>query len=193
MQVCFIHGFNSTHRSFNYLSGRLPPHETVVINYDSHQGIETSIASVKRQLPKKPFVIVGHSLGGVLGALLADALGEQVSHLVTISSPVGGSKAASALRWLPHYPRIMGDITPHSARISQLSEMKLRTPTLSIISTGGSLPTSSEANDSIVTVASQKALCFGRKVEIKANHFEVLQHEKTVQQVRDFLFDGEAL
>jgi hypothetical protein len=40
-------------------------------------------------------------------------------------------------------------------------------------------------------VSSQKALKFGRKQEVKANHFEILQHERTVKALHDFLFEDE--
>jgi hypothetical protein len=113
---------------------------------------------------------------------------DRVDHLVTVSAPFGGSKAATAIRWLPGHPKVMHDITPTASKIEQISRLKLKTPTLCIISTGGSLPITNEPNDSIVTVASQKALPFGKKVEIKANHFEVLMHEKVVQLIDSFIF-----
>jgi len=58
---------------------------------------------------------------------------------------------------------------------------------LSIITTGGALPWSTEPNDTIVTVASQNALKYGKKVEVKANHFEVLLHERTTEVIRKFV------
>ena len=116
---------------------------------------------------------------------------DKIERVCAISTPFGGSRAALALRWLPGHPKVMHDITPNSAKIELISQLKLQVPTLNIISTGGSLPTTPEPNDSIVTVASQKALGFGKKVEVKANHFEVLLHEKTVKLLQDFLFQGE--
>lgn len=192
MQIAYIHGFNSSHRSFNYVTSKLPTHDIVVINYDSHQPLDDSVAQVLKQLPKKPFVLVGHSLGGVISTLIAVRQPEKVEKLVTISSPLAGSRAACTLKWIPGYPKIFSDITPSSKLILALEKVKLETPTLSIISTGGSLPTG-EANDSIVTVSSQRALKFGKKVEIKANHFEVLVHERTVKHIRDFIFTEEQL
>jgi len=193
MQIAYIHGLNSSHRSFNYVQAKLPSHDIVPINYSSHQPLRDSMDEVRKRLPKTGrFSIVGHSLGGVLAVLMAAEHVDRVDNLVTISAPFGGSKAATALRWVPGHPKVIEDITPTSGKIELISQLKLHTPTLSIISTGGSLPTTPEPNDSIVTVSSQRALPFGRKVEVKANHFEVLLHEKVVQLLENFLFEHSA-
>ena len=84
---------------------------------------------------------------------------------------------------------MLEDLTPTAPKIELVSQLRLKVPTLSIYSTSGSLFISPEPNDSIVTVSSQKALPFGRKVEVKANHFEVLLHERTVKLLQDFLFE----
>ncbi len=189
MQIAYIHGFNSSHRSFNYVQSKLPPHDIIPVSYDSHQPLRDSMDQVRRQLPKGRFSLVGHSLGGVLAVLMAAEHVDRTVGLVTISAPLGGSRAASSLSWIPGYPKVLKDLTPTAPKIELISQLKLTTPTLCIYSTGGSLPTSVEHNDSIVTVSSQKALTFGRKQEVKANHFEVLLHEKTVKLIQDFLFE----
>ena len=189
MQVAYIHGLNSSHRSFSFVQCKLPPHTIIPISYNSHQPIRDSIDEVRKQLPKGRFSLVGHSLGGILAALMAAEHVDRVDGLVAISAPFGGSKAASTLRWLPGHPRVLEDLTPTAPKIELVSQLRLKVPTLSIFSTSGSLFISPEPNDSIVTVSSQKALPFGRKVEVKANHFEVLLHERTVKLLQDFLFE----
>ncbi len=108
-----------------------------------------------------------------------------------ISSPLAGSKVAASLRWLPGQPKIIRDITPTSPKIELISQLKLQLPTLSIISTAGnlSLPVAREHNDGVVTIESQRALSFGKKIEVKANHFEILMHDKTMKLLNDFLFE----
>lgn len=193
MQIAYIHGFNSSHRSFAYLQHKLPSHDIVNINYNSHQPIRDSIDEVRRKLPKDgEFYLVGHSLGGILAVLAAAERLEQVKKVVTVSSPFGGSRVALALRWVPGHPKIIEDLTPTSGKIELLSQLKLSIPTMCIISTGGSLPFANEPNDSVVTVSSQRALKFGRKVEISANHFEVLLHDKLIDQVTNFCFGDTA-
>ena len=191
MQIAYVHGFNSSHRSFNYIQSKLPGHEIIPISYKSHQPLRDSLDEVRRQLPKGRFSLVGHSLGGVIAVLMAAEHHDRVDKVVGISAPFAGSRAAIGLRWLPGHPKVLHDIIPTAPKIELISQLKLANPTLSIFSTGGSLPTSSEPNDSIVTVSSQKALPFGKKSEVKANHFEVL-HERTVKLMQDFLFDEHA-
>ena len=186
--VAYIHGLNSSHRSFAYLQRELPEHRIIRVNYDSHQPLIASISQVVKQLPKAgTYSMVGHSLGGLIASLIA-ADSSDVESLTTISSPLGGSKAASIVRWLPGHPDVMADITPNSSFIYRLHKNPPKMPTLCIFSTGGHLATTSEPNDSVVSVASQKALGVGKKYEVKANHFEVLMHEKTVEAVRKHLF-----
>lgn len=188
MQIAWIHGLNQSSHSFNFIRHQLPAHEAVVIDYNSHQPLRDSMLEVRKKLPKGEFAIVGHSLGGILAVLMAAEHADRAKSVVTISSPLGGSKAASSLKWIPGHPKIIEDITPTSPKIELISQLKLTVPTMSIISTAGALPIAREPNDGIVTVASQKALSFGKKHEVKANHFEVLLHDKTVKFINDFLF-----
>jgi pimeloyl-ACP methyl ester carboxylesterase len=189
--VVWIHGLNSSHRSFGYLFQSLPNHKVVRINYDSHQPLQDSIKQVVEQLPKRgTFSLVGHSLGGLIATIIASSV-DEVDSLTTISSPLGGSRAATFFRWVPNQPKVIPDLVPNSPFIQLVQTTILAIPTLSIISIGGHLNTSPEPNDSVVTVSSQKSLSFAKKVEINANHFEVLMHEKTVEHINKHLF-GEA-
>lgn len=186
--VAYIHGLNSSHRSFSFLTQNLPDHNIVKVNYNSHQSLADSIAEVRKQLPKGPLNLVGHSLGGLISSLLVADEPERFLSLVTISSPLGGSRAAIYMRWMPGRPAILEHITPTSEHIQRLAIFQTKIPTLSIISTGGHLPTTREPNDSVVTVFSQKALLFGKKIEVKANHFEILMHEKTIDLITKHIF-----
>lgn len=186
--IAYIHGLNSSPRSFEYLLKVLPEHNIIRVSYNSHQPLIDSINQVVKQLPKTgELSLVGHSLGGLIASLIATDY-DPVTGLVTISSPLGGSRAAVVMKWLPGHPQVLEDITPSSRHIQLLQMSPPKVPTLSICSTGGHLPTTSEPNDSVVTVASQKALKVGKKVEIKVNHFEILMHDKTAEHLRKHLF-----
>lgn len=185
--VAYIHGLNQTSRCFGYVLQNLPEHDSIQINYDSHQPLSESIRHVISQLPLNvELSLVGHSLGGLISTLIAHDL--KLSELVIISAPIGGSKAAKMARWFPGAPSIIRDITPTSPGIVKASTVRIGTPTLSICSTSGDLPGHREPNDGIVAIESQKALPFGKKAEVQANHFEVLMHDRTVELIRKHLF-----
>lgn len=190
--VAYIHGLNSSQMSFKYILEKLPEHHPHLIGYASHQPLKDSIEDVLKQLPKKHTLsLVGHSLGGVIATLIAADYPEKIEKLITISSPLQGSRAAETLRWIPGSLSVLNDIVPRGPLITRVCGLKLKVPTVSIISVGGHLATSPEPNDSVVAVSSQRALQFGKKIEINANHFEVLLHDRTAKIINDFLFAGE--
>ena len=183
-KICTIHGLNSSYYSFAYLARELEIDSK--INYLSFQPLADSLLQVSKQLPKdEPITLIGHSLGGLIALLLAQNGTHQIERVITISSPVGGSKAAVYARWVASGMPILNDITPNSLHVRALSR-GVSCPVLSVISTGGNLPTSNEPNDSVVTIASQRSLPYGKKVEIKANHFEILLREETIKHIQKF-------
>lgn len=188
-KIVMVHGMNSSHRSFGYLSSALKEHHPVLVNYSSKIPFRSAVDQVLRQIPKSDEVIlIGHSLGGIITTIIASEIPERVQKLITIATPHGGSTAARLLQWLPGSFNMFSDLTPESATIKKCIGMKLNTPTLNIVSTGGSLPVLAEPNDGIISVRSQRELKFGKKVEIKANHFEVLQDPRTAAVINKFIF-----
>jgi len=190
--IAYIHGLNSSSTSFSYIISKLPEHKAYRIDYNSHQSLETSIAEVISKLPRDQKVtLVAHSLGGIIATLVAAQMPNMVERLILISTPFKGSHAASTLRWIPGCSRVLHDIIPTAPHITRCRELALDIPTLNIISTGGSLQTSPVPNDGVVTISSQRGLCFGERVEINATHFEVLMSDRTVNTIRDFIFSEE--
>lgn len=188
-RIAYIHGLNSSPGSFSYIVPKLTAHEPHLISYKSYQRLSESLVEVYEALPKgQPLTLVGHSLGGVIATLIAAEHPELVEKLVVMSSPFKGSFAAHALRWLPGGFPVFRDVVPSGQHILKCQELNLDIPTLSIITTGGSMPTVPEPNDSVITIASQNGLCFGKKVEINATHFEVLLNPETVRIIDDFIF-----
>jgi pimeloyl-ACP methyl ester carboxylesterase len=186
-KVIFIHGLNSSSLSFSFISLSTGIPNTNV-DYISQQRLEASISQVLKQIPKKePVILVGHSLGGVIAMNIALLGVRDVQKICTISSPLGGSKAAVYARWVVSGLPVLTDITPGSDFILPLKKHAAPCPVLSIISTGGSLPTSTEPNDSVVTVASQSALPYAVKIKVKANHFEILMHERVADLVHEYV------
>lgn len=189
-KIVYIHGLNSSHRSFKFISTLMGRDDDVFVDYDSRQPLEASVQQVLKQIPKKqPVVLVGHSLGGVIALVIAARKLVNVERVITISSPLGGSRFATWARWVASGIPLLGDITPHSRHILEIKTAMIDVPVFSIISTGGSLPTSTEPNDSVVSVSSQTAFKGAKKFEVKANHFEVLMHERTVEILKKLVED----
>lgn len=186
--VVYIHGLISTYRSFNYILQNLPDHLQVMAGYDSDRPLADIIADIEEDLPiKGSYSIVGHSLGGLIGTVLAID-NPRVEKLITISSPLGGSKAATFIQWIPNHPRVIRDITQSSHFVQLVQSAPVAAPTLSIISTAGHLHTGSDLNDGVVSLPSQRALPFAEKIEVEANHFEVLLDNETVKHIHTHIF-----
>lgn len=182
--IAYIPGFNSTTTAFSFIKASLPVHEAIPINYDTHQPLKKSIQFVSSKIPSnKPIFIVAHSLGGIIAAHTASFKNHNIAGIITISTPFGGSKAAWIMRWIMR-SSVMGDITPDSIHIRTLNQLELP-PVKSIISTNGSIPMGFEKNDSVVTLNSQLHLQNNERFLVKANHFEVLQHPKTIKIIHD--------
>lgn len=187
-KICYIHGLNQTRHSFNYISQEMQHNGDVLIDYDSHQALERSIVQVLRFIPKtEPVILVGHSLGGLIAMLIAGRKLVEVERVITMSSPLGGSRAAVFARWVATGIPLLNDLVPNSTQVKEIASTKLDVPVLNVISTSGSLPTSSEPNDGVVTLSSQRAYKHGKKVDVKANHFEVLLHDKTIDHLTKFI------
>lgn len=188
-----IHGFNSTSNSFNFILDQLKRSDSVglvtCVNYQSHNSLCDVLKEVEIQLPKDgELVLVGHSLGGIISVLLAHKFPTRISRVITISSPIGGSKAAFFMGLLPGSPALFRDITPSSPYI-KLAQQRPPVPLYSIVTLGGNLKISGEPNDSVVTVSSQRASPApkNQQVQVRANHFEVLLMPRTIQLIKKFM------
>lgn len=187
-KIVYLHGLNCSPIIFSHIISELPEHEAIPIKYDTFQSIEDSYEYILGEIKKKKVSIVAHSLGGILGALLASREnGLTVDKLITISSPFGGSTSALAARLLFPRLKVFKDLDPKSEITNEVSTAKIPDH-LSIVSVSGSLPIMFDDNDSVVTLESQRAAQTPLKVDIEANHFEVVQHPQTISSIENFLF-----
>ena len=185
-KIALIHGLNSHSTVFDNLIRKLPNTEIFDINYNSTQPLEKSLFECLTQLPEEPIHLIGYSLGGVIATILAAAFSNAKS-LTTISSPLGGSYTASFLKMMPFSFPILRDICKTSKYINFCKQVKLDIPTLSVVSVDKSIPFPIERGDGILTYSSQTALGFAKHVEIDSNHFDVLEHPKTLDTVSNFI------
>lgn len=190
--VAYIHGLNSTGLTFNFIRSQLPKHNAIPIAYDTCQSVEESFLDALDQLPaRKQVHLVCHSLGGIVGFLLATrALSSgKIASLTTISTPFSGSKFASRLRWFyPNYG-VLKDLAPNSKIMNEIKLLnKPSCPFMSFVSVGGGVPLINEPNDSIVTIASQKSIVADTQIDVPTNHFEIVQDHSVTRKIQNFIF-----
>lgn len=189
--IAYIHGLASSGKMFNFINAQLPEHDVTFADYDSSQSIETSYEQVLSKLPKdEPITLICHSLGGIIGHMLSTRdNGHKIDQLITISTPFGGSDTAGKLKWFYPSYRIFKDLAPKSKILQEVAATPVkRCPFVSLISISGHLPFVSEINDGVVSLESQRSTQAKKKIEIKANHFEILQDEATIKELRKIAF-----
>jgi pimeloyl-ACP methyl ester carboxylesterase len=186
--IVYLHGLNCSSKIFSFLHAQLPDHNPHFIDYVSNQPLEDSYRFIVNQLPSKPFMLVGHSLGGVLGYLIATRTRLPLKKLVTISSPFGGSSTASLLRWFYPQFKILKDIASTSKIMKEISITTPKVPFLSLVSVAGSLPFMGDRNDGVVTYESQTCVQATERIELESNHFEAVQDMNGVVAIKEFLF-----
>lgn len=194
MKCFLLHGLSATPSSLRFLEQEIE--DSYTISYDSHQSLDKSIAHIREIItdfiePGEKFNLIGHSLGGVIACHLARH-NDQVNKVVTIASPLGGSRAAYLLQWIVIGSPVLADLVPTSWYIKVLQHRNeaiftVEADVLSIIATEGGWSVLGEENDGTVAIASQKALPYAKKVEIDANHFEVLLRLETLCAIKEFL------
>ena len=189
--IVFLHGAWASPNCFNYIRANLTNHHAILPEYTFGPALHDTVKSVaydiNRQLNVEEYILIGHSLGGILGYRLA--LDDQrCFKLVTISSPFNGSVHAAAVHNLiePWPPKM--DLIPNSEFLTKLKISKAKFKSLSLISTGGKLPLFNEPNDNIITVATQTNSPISNQKKIAATHSEILQHETTVKEIQKFIF-----
>lgn len=178
MNILYIHGANSTKRSFNWLRSALPfEHEAHFFEYDTHQPAFENIQLCQVMVDKvKPDVIIGHSLGGIMTAFM-----ETKAKKVTIAAPFGGSAIAN---WLPMYSQLMRDVATTSHIIRGVRNMKVKKKHfLAIVANG----LDGAGFDGVISHTSQTALEEPDYRIYNLNHFEVLVDEEVVRDIAAFV------
>jgi len=188
--LVFVHGAFSSPTAFNYFRVSLHdyPQLSFTYNWDeppSKTGKE--LATFVRTTAQGPVILLGHSLGGnvALHSIphLIDTV--QLNHVITYSSPFGGSDHAFLLGMLSKAP-IFSHLRPSSPEIKSLSKIArlALVNVTSFVTTRGPL---SAMNDGVVTVASQKALQGPNYIEVVTNHMEVLLSDLVVASTRQII------
>lgn len=189
-RIVYIHGANSTSRSFNYIQQRLPDHEILNLEYDVNvpflQNKQVMADMIKQTFGRKKICVVGHSLGGLFAVRLMNE-NKNVERAFVMSAPFGGSKFINYISWLCPGYQLFKDISTSSDVIKYFKITKQTKPIMQVITTGGGNPFLGEPNDGTVTVSSQKAIGGAVFTESSRNHFEVLLDDKTVSLMKQYM------
>ena len=184
MNLVYIHGANATSESFNYIKSKLGV--GIDVNYDSRNGFENNLAAMKISLmATKNIFFVAHSLGGIYALHLANALPDAVKGAVTLSTPYGGAGVADYAQYFLPFSRLMRDIGPSSWVMKQARNIKIQHPWTNIVTVKGQSPFMHEANDGVVTIASQKHHADMELVEVDYNHYEVVLSDVVVKLIKE--------
>lgn len=185
-QIFFIHGAASTPLSFNWLKGNLKPHNAIDIAYENQTPLIDTIDHLRKKVSEcnVPPIIIGHSLGGIIAASIAQEV--SVKKIVTMSTPFGGSFAASLVRWfMPS--QLIKDVCQQSPVLLSLQKNPPKIPMLSFV-TDSNLIMLGERTDGVVTVASQMALNGPNYIKVDVNHFEILMYPLVIDEINNFIF-----
>jgi pimeloyl-ACP methyl ester carboxylesterase len=183
MNLVYIHGANATSESFNYIRDKLG--QGIDINYDSRNGFENNLKDMLSQLKDiKNLAFVAHSLGGVYALHIANALPNNVSGAVTISTPYGGAEVADYVQYFLPFSRLMRDIGPSSWAMRQADKIKIQHPWTNIVTIRGQSAFMHEPNDGVVTIKSQQHHDDMELVEVEYNHYEVVLSDKVIDIIK---------
>jgi pimeloyl-ACP methyl ester carboxylesterase len=184
MTLVYIHGASATSESFNYIRSKLGA--GIDINYDSRNGFENNLEDMKAQLKNvKDMAFVAHSLGGIYSLHIANALPENVKGAVTLSTPYGGAEVADFAQFFLPFSRLMRDIGPSSWAMKQAKKIKIQHPWTNIVTLRGQSPFIPEANDGVVSIASQRYHTDMELVEVEYNHYEVVLSDHVIDIIKE--------
>ena len=190
MNIVYIHGASATGDSFNYIRQHLNHPDEIVIEYNSQNGFDRNLADMKNIVSNVDrIVFVCHSLGGIYALHLASAFPDQVLGAVTMSTPYGGAESADYAKYFLPFNRLLRDIGPSSDPIKTASRIRLQHPWLNIVTTRGDSPWIIQPNDGVVTINSMRHRLEMQFQELYINHYEVVMSPKTVDIIKEFIYN----
>lgn len=162
-----IHGQGRTPLSMALLGWRLRRYRVHYFGYTCFAQplepiVERLIQTLRRKLAGKPYIIVGHSLGGIIArASLPHLAGMLPRHLIMLAPPNQPARLARQMQANPFYRLITGDCGQKLADDSFYERLSLPTiPTTVIAGTGGfngpRSPFGDEPNDMVLSVNETK-------------------------------------
>jgi len=188
MTTVYIHGAHATTETFNYIRSKFGQSDDVLISYSSVHSFKNNMRDMASQLKYcEDITFIAHSLGGVYALYLANLFPKKVRKTFSMSTPYGGSTQSNLIRWMLPHNQMFRDIAANGPVIQTALAMPLPCPWTNVVSTRGHNPWLMEANDGVVSVASQKARKDMNLIDVHVNHYEVVISEKTMKYLAEFL------
>jgi len=185
--ILCIPGAFSTCAVFNYLRIQVPHSTWTGVNYNHHARVQTAIQHLLQVFDQQPskFHVIAHSMGGLLALHTIDH--EKVLSVCTISTPLKGLPYYWWQKWVFSH-RLLYDVHEHQDWIQAIHTKVYHKPVHHLISTMGDNPWHSQPNDGVITIDSQLKTV-GSHVCIATNHWEILMHDQTVQELNNWYVD----
>lgn len=156
-----------------------------VSSVESVERIVTRLAAALGRMAGEPYVVVGHSLGGLLLRMAIAKLGEGVrrpERLVLVGTPVRAPRVAQRLRrWLPYrlFNGESGQLLGDAARMEAIPQPPV--PCTIVIGTRGprwQWLFSGEPNDGLVSVSEATLGCGEEVIELRRSHTWLMNAEE---------------
>jgi pimeloyl-ACP methyl ester carboxylesterase len=205
--VLFVHGINGSPTNFGTLIERLDrnrfqpwvyyyPGGASLPNVADHLAQTMRKLQVQYDFPR--FAVVAHSMGGLVSRGFIQRYraggGAGIPLFISIATPWDGHKAAeTGVKTAPRVVRVWIDMSPGSEYLQSIYSGELGVPhyLLFAFRQGGGLHFGGEANDGVVSVASQlrpAAQHSAARVEgFNESHMGVLESKAVSQRVNDLL------
>jgi pimeloyl-ACP methyl ester carboxylesterase len=181
-RILYIHGANSSPLSFNFIKAKLPEHLGYDVAYDANDHLEDLIELAENHLVD-PSHIVAHSLGGIIAVALSHRYPDRVLSVSTLSTPFGGSEAATRASVLFPFNTFLKNIHVLNPTLREIIQTGPKVPTMNVITSSGGTAFEPRPNDGVVTIESQEAFKGHFQYKIDLNHFEVLQSPVVVKLI----------
>lgn len=185
MRALFVHGMGRSPVSGWPLLWKLKRHGLTTSSFGYSTTFERFpaiksrlVARIAALAAKDDYVLIGHSLGGVLLRAAINALPPEVrrpKHLFLLASPIQPSRLAQRLARNPVYRVVTGDCGQMLASSPRMADIgPVSVPTTSIAGTRGlpwtRRPFAGELNDGVVALSEVSAEWFDDQVHIHAIH-----------------------
>jgi hypothetical protein len=184
METIFaIHGAWSSSVSFNYLQSKIKANWKFLSYDHSSETMEDIVTRANKEIPKNS-IVIGHSLGGIISMLLHE--NEHSEKIITLASPLSGLELNMVQLYFTR-SRLIKQITKESDSIRKMKATEYKKAVLHLVANRGFNPFIYEPNDGVLPQRIQTGWSAGKLVEVDANHYEILQSNETVENIKKFI------